>query len=389
MDFFDAVESRGAANVVEDLLHERVGVEVVRRNAQQVAFHGVVEGNVGRADIWLRNFHVVFFDHFHKDARDFVVHANPGHVVAVFRLKFEGAFSERFEFFFFEGTRHDFHGKFFDFLAGNLFVIPRACKFGVHVGVYHQTRFFEACQAIFGPRTVVVRRKIPDFGYAEAEQVAADFFAGVLAEGRIKEYPVVFAQKAAGHSVDGVFPPHGHGELGVCKKRQERPEVLYQKRRKYGPHGVRVFRKFAGLAASVNEFARGIVDAEQGQLVMVFTCGLVNQAQKVQFAFTFGAESAPTVTARHEDEFAEGCLVSLLLLAVKDILAAFFFQDVAGHLFFQELAERALRHVVAGRKFLGKRKRLRGLQIALRKVAFESLGEFFGNRLVNKGNLGP
>ena len=131
-----------------------------------------------------------------------------------------------------------------------------------------------------------------------------------------------------------MFPPYGHGEFGVGKKCQERPEVLHQERRKYGTHGVRVFREFAGLAASVDELARGIVNAEQGELVMVFTCGLVNQSQEVQFAFTFGAESAPAVASGHEDELAEWRVVFLLLFAVKDILATFFFQDAQGHLFF-------------------------------------------------------
>ena len=90
-DGYIVIEDDGfgmTADIVEDLLHERVGVEVVRGNAQQVAFHGVVEGDVGRPDVWLGDFHVVFFDHFHEDSRDFVVHANPGHVVAVFRLEF-------------------------------------------------------------------------------------------------------------------------------------------------------------------------------------------------------------------------------------------------------------------------------------------------------------
>ena len=88
MDFFDAVECRGVADVVEDLFYECVSVEIVRGNAQEVAFHGVVEGDIGGPDVWLRDFHIVLFGHFHEDSRDFVVHANPGHVVAVFRLEF-------------------------------------------------------------------------------------------------------------------------------------------------------------------------------------------------------------------------------------------------------------------------------------------------------------
>ena len=180
----------------------------------------------------------------------------------------------------------------------------------------------------------MVRRKITDFGDSEAQQVSADFFAGGLAEGGVEKYPVVLAQKAPGHGVDGVFPPYGYGELGLGKKCQERPEVLHQKCRKHSSHGIRMFRKFAGLAAAVNELARGIVDAEQSQLVMVFTRSLVNQSQKVQFAFTFGAESAPTVAACDKDELAEGSVVFLLLFAVKDILATFFFQNTQSHLFF-------------------------------------------------------
>ena len=86
-----------------------------------------------------------------------------------------------------------------------------------------------------------------------------------------------------------------------------------------------MFRKLTGFTAAVDELARGVVDTEQGQLIMVLTGGLVNQTQKIEFAFTFGAESAPAVAARNEDEFAERSLVSLLLFAVKDVLAALFF----------------------------------------------------------------
>ena len=70
-------EAVGIFDVVENLLDERASVEVVRRDAQQVAFGRVVESENVRVGFVARQCAIAVIAYFVKESCDFIVHTDP------------------------------------------------------------------------------------------------------------------------------------------------------------------------------------------------------------------------------------------------------------------------------------------------------------------------
>ena len=70
-------ESVGIFNVVEYLLDEGTCVEIIRCDAEQVAFGGVVESENVRVRLVAGQNAVAVVADFVEEACDFVIHANP------------------------------------------------------------------------------------------------------------------------------------------------------------------------------------------------------------------------------------------------------------------------------------------------------------------------
>ena len=123
MQSFFIAESVGIFDVVENLLDERARVEVVRRDAEQIAFGGVVESkNVRIGFIAGQNAVAVVAD-FVEESSDFVVHANPAVTIS------RNVLYKLLKFLLHEVTCIRFDGKSRNHCSCNFFVIPGACKF--------------------------------------------------------------------------------------------------------------------------------------------------------------------------------------------------------------------------------------------------------------------
>ena len=143
MDFVFA--DFGIFQVVEHLLHERVGVEVVAPDAQQVAFGGVVECDDVRLVPVAGQRTFAVFGHFDEQSRDFIVDTDPPIVMA---CGFTLCRCERLELFFQQSARVSFYGLLRDGGARNLPVIPGACELYVHLAVHLQSCLLQARQAV-------------------------------------------------------------------------------------------------------------------------------------------------------------------------------------------------------------------------------------------------
>lgn len=134
----------GIFQVVEHLLHERVGVEIVAPDAQQVAFGGVVKrDDVGLVPVAGQRAFAVF-GHFDEQSRNLVVDADPPFV----GCPFVPCRNQRLEFFLQQPARVGFHGLLCDGGARNLPVIPGACELHVHLAVHLQSCLLQARQAV-------------------------------------------------------------------------------------------------------------------------------------------------------------------------------------------------------------------------------------------------
>ena len=131
--------------------------------------------------------------------------------------------------------------------------------------------------------------------------------------------------------------------------------VLHQECRKHCTDGIRIICQTADFSTAVNELAAFFVDAEQNELEMLFTGGLVNETQKIEFAFTFGGKAAPRIASRDEQNLAEILDRLCLERGGECVQAPTTHENSLIHFVDQELAENRLRHVIAVGKFLRKR----------------------------------
>ena len=126
----------GIFQVIEHLLHERVGVEIVAPDAQQVAFGGVVECDDVRLVPVAGQRAFAVFGHFDEKSRNLVVDADPPVVLG---CAFAIGRNQRHEFFLQQPARVSLYGLFCDGGARDLPVIPGACEFHVHLAVHLQS----------------------------------------------------------------------------------------------------------------------------------------------------------------------------------------------------------------------------------------------------------
>ena len=143
MDFVFA--DFGIFQVIEHLLHESVGVEIVAPDAQQVAFGGVVECDDVRLVPIAGQRAFAVFGHFNEESRNLVVDANPPIVMA---CGFTLCRCERLELFFQQSARVSFYGLLRDRGARDLPVIPGACEFRVNAAVDIQARLLQSGEPI-------------------------------------------------------------------------------------------------------------------------------------------------------------------------------------------------------------------------------------------------
>ena len=201
----------------------------------------------------------------------------------------------------------------------------------------------------------MIRRKIADFFEAFLQKVFAHLLPGNFTERRVEKGPVVLAQESARNVLQRLFPPNRNGVFNAIKYLQKRTRVLHQERREYGSDGVRVVRQAAYLSAAVDKLAAFFVDAKQNELEMLFTRRLIDEAQKVEFAFAFGRKAAPRVASRNEEYFAEAFDGLCLEWGGECVQTPSADENALVDFMNQELAENRLRDVVTVGKFLGER----------------------------------
>ena len=202
-----------------------------------------------------------------------------------------------------------------------------------------------------------------------------------LAERRVEKRPIAFVQKTARDIIGRLFPPYGNGIFDSVKKMQERMWILYEQCGKYGANRIGVVRESADFSAAVDELAAFFVDAEQNELEMLLAGGLVNETQKVEFAFAFGGKTAPGIASRDEQNLAEilngFCLERRGECVQTPSANEYALVDLVN----EELAENRLRNVVAVGKLLGEGQALVRVEESLfpvgRKFFFKPLENRF------------
>ena len=157
MQAFFIAESVGIFDVVENLFDKGACVEIVRGDSEQVAFGGVVEAEYVRVSLVAGQNAVAVVADFVEKSRHFVVHADPAVAIG------GNVLGEFLELFLDKIAGVNFDGKSRNFSSCDFLVVPRACVFVVGKGDDFESRFDKACQAVLGPGTVMVGRKIADF----------------------------------------------------------------------------------------------------------------------------------------------------------------------------------------------------------------------------------
>ena len=361
----------GIFQVIEHLLHESVGVEIVAPDAQQVAFGGVVECDDVRLVPVAGQRAFAVFGHFDEKSRNLVVDADPPVVLG---CAFAIGRNQRHEFFLQQPARVSLYGLFCDGGARNLSVVPRACEFSVYATVDIQTCLLQAGKPILGPGTVVVRREEGDVLDVAVGEIFSHLDPRQFTECRIEKSPVRLVQIKFRDAIHRLLPPDGHGELDTREKLEEGEGFLHEQRAQQRSDGMRVVLQADNLTTAVNQVAAVLVHSQEDEFVLAGTGCFIDKAQKVQFTFALGGKAAPAIASRDEDEFAEpvpGIPEGIPVVLGEKITPTNLLEDSGLHFLRKEFAEEGEARMVAFCHLFQEGQRVIGLELAVFPVVIK------------------